>query len=76
MSRRLQIAASLIVLALATTQAHAADPDCPLTSQCGAHRVLHLLYVLAIVLGILLTLAIAVGLYSYRKNKDQEPRNQ
>jgi uncharacterized membrane protein YidH (DUF202 family) len=76
MRRHHQIATALAVLAFTTAPARADDPDCPLLSRCGAHQFLHLLYVLAIVLGILLIIAIAVGLYSYRKNKEQESRNR
>ena len=50
----------------------AAASDCGITSQCGLHRILHLLYAAATVLSIALAVAIVMAIYFYRRNKRSE----
>ena len=65
---KLPIAAGL-TLCMATTAAYADTPNCGLRTNCGLTRALHILYVAAGVLGVILGIVLAVALYVYRKNK-------
>jgi len=64
----LPIAAGL-AFCLATAAAHADTPNCGLRTNCGLTRTLHILYVAAGVLGVILVIVLAAALYLYRKNK-------
>ncbi len=72
----------LLALGFATTQsrrAHAANlsstPDCSASGggwSCYLPGILHVLSVIAIILGLILVMVIALAIKSYRKSKDQE----
>jgi hypothetical protein len=70
MFRRLHLpVAAGFTFCLATAVAHADTPNCGLRTNCGLTRVLHILYVAAGVLGVILVIVLAAAFYLYRKNK-------